>query len=522
MTEFRELLFVLVNLCFLTEADGCTYSSNNEINICNAGTLTGTEIGIRNNNVPNDTLASCVCDIQAQSQTNITVFFDGPGYTTCGTKLYLQKTIYSCKDGSSIIGSETNRLTLKKSYTFNDEWCMLLRADIYNMAITCYGINEELPELKTVSPVSTSASSVSTTQENSIPPSLSSNSHRTTSTSETLTSAISELPSTLTIPNTSTTRITTTSLITSSLSPKSPASDSTSGTVPRVTTGNTQTVSHIASVTASSTFITTKSYSVGPHSNTTPTNTTSDASRTAAKFPKLAIVLISAVCGILLIATVIAIIVHVVRKRGPNYNQKDTEDAINDSTSNSVINAYNPRHSSAITNPMNSNLDVARKNNDLSSFHVESSPTYASINKNPGPNYENTFPTERSNVRSTGIKFKSSVPEAVDDTQESGTSDLYAVVNKPGSNQDNKDMHSANTQVGPMKGILKNQTGHRSDNVNRFDKAEENGAVKFNNDHMPNLEQYPGDEKYTTDSDEDMDTINPNYIPGTSEMSTAL
>ncbi|XP_052807985.1 uncharacterized protein LOC128236894 [Mya arenaria] len=225
----------------------------------------------------------------------------------------------------------------------------------------------------------------------------------------------------------------------------------------------------------------------------------------------VAIILISAVCGILLIATVIAIIVHVIRKRGPNYNQQDTEDAINDPTSGSVINAYNPRHSSAITNPMDSNLDVARKNNDLSSFHVESSPTYASINKNPGPNYENTFPTERSNVRSPGTYIQSPVPEAVDDTQESGTSDLYAVVNKPRSNQGSKNMLTANSQVEPMKGILKNQTRHKSDNVNRFDQAEETGAVKFNNDHMPDLEQYPADQKYTTDSDEDIDTINPIY-----------
>ncbi|XP_052807614.1 uncharacterized protein LOC128236646 [Mya arenaria] len=305
---------------------------------------------------------------------------------------------------------------------------------------------------------------------------------------------------------------------------KETASDSTTGTIPRVTTAYTQPVSHGASVDVSTSLITTDLSSVSHHVDTTLTSTAfTSAQRTAARLPELPIILISTVSCILLIATVTAIIVHVVRKRGPNFDQKDTEDAINDPTSGSVINAYNPRHSSAITNPMDSNLDVARNNNGLSSFHVESSPTYASINKHPGPNYENnTFPAERSIVRSPGIQFKSPVPETVDETQESGTSDLYAVVNKQRSNQDNTDMHTANSQVGPMKGILKIQTRHKSDNVNRFDKAEENEAVKFNNDHMPDLEQYPVDQEYTTDSDEDMNTINPIYNPGTSEMTTAL
>ncbi|XP_052790069.1 uncharacterized protein LOC128224285 isoform X2 [Mya arenaria] len=113
-------------MMFIYESNGCRYSSSNEISICSNGSTTGTQLGIRNTNVPNDQIVQCVCDLEAQSQTNITVYYDAPGYNTCGTKLKLEYVLFSCRGGSVHFAFATNRLLFEKTYSYNDEWCMFI------------------------------------------------------------------------------------------------------------------------------------------------------------------------------------------------------------------------------------------------------------------------------------------------------------------------------------------------------------------------------------------------------------
>ncbi|WAQ95299.1 hypothetical protein MAR_027989 [Mya arenaria] len=106
MAFYRKGLFLFLCfdhfMMFIYESNGCTYSSNNVINICSAGSTSGTRIGIRNKNVPNDKVVQCVCDLQAQSPTNFTVFFDGPGFNNCGTSVILYTNTYSCLDANTV------------------------------------------------------------------------------------------------------------------------------------------------------------------------------------------------------------------------------------------------------------------------------------------------------------------------------------------------------------------------------------------------------------------------------------
>ncbi|WAR06834.1 hypothetical protein MAR_016792, partial [Mya arenaria] len=151
MTVYREILFFLVNLCFLymPVTERCIYSSSYEVNICSAGSASGKRVGIRNSDVPNDAIVNCSCDIQSQGPVNIDVLFDGPGHDNCGTRLYLQNVVFSCHSGPTTIVSTTTRLNFVKTYLDNDKWCMFFDAGEKNISITCYGIGDQLTEITT-------------------------------------------------------------------------------------------------------------------------------------------------------------------------------------------------------------------------------------------------------------------------------------------------------------------------------------------------------------------------------------
>ncbi|WAQ95256.1 hypothetical protein MAR_027946 [Mya arenaria] len=122
-----------------TECNGCTYSASNEINICSNGSTTGTRLGIRNTIVPDDQIVQCVCDLQSQSPTHITVHYDGPGYRNCGTTLLLNPLAFSCDDGSSSFVLPIARLFFEKvtPKTMDED---------YKVNITCNETGEEPPE----------------------------------------------------------------------------------------------------------------------------------------------------------------------------------------------------------------------------------------------------------------------------------------------------------------------------------------------------------------------------------------
>ncbi|XP_052807619.1 integumentary mucin C.1-like [Mya arenaria] len=215
------------------------------------------------------------------------MYFDGPGYDNCGTSLLINNRKFSCHDGTTLMELHRERLYFKKLSPQNDEWCMFLQPEGVNMSITCYNIGKEPPEMTiTTSPLGITSTSASTTQESKFMTSSSSKSHSTTPTKETLSPAMSELPSSL---QPSTTHvITTISSVISSSTINASTADSTTGTIHKVTTGNTQPVSHDASDTNSTTLITTESSSVRPYSNTPPTNTAfTSARRTSARLPEL-------------------------------------------------------------------------------------------------------------------------------------------------------------------------------------------------------------------------------------------
>ncbi|XP_052811034.1 uncharacterized protein LOC128238813 [Mya arenaria] len=167
MTVYREILFFLVNLCFLymPVTERCIYSSSYEVNICSAGSASGKRVGIRNSDVPNDAIVNCSCDIQSQGPVNIDVLFDGPGHDNCGTRLYLQNVVFSCHSGPTTIVSTTTRLNFVKTYLDNDKWCMFFDAGEKNISITCYGIGDQLTEITTTRYLATSTTSVLTTLE---------------------------------------------------------------------------------------------------------------------------------------------------------------------------------------------------------------------------------------------------------------------------------------------------------------------------------------------------------------------
>ncbi|WAQ95257.1 hypothetical protein MAR_027947 [Mya arenaria] len=238
MAFYRKGLFVFLwfdyFMMFIYECNGCTYSSSNEINICSAGSTTGMRFGIRNNEVPTDQIVKCVCDLHAQSPTNINFYFDGPGYDNCGTRLYLNPRVFSCHDGSSSFVLPTaTRLYFEKQYAVN---------------ITCYKIGEEPPEGTTKFFSTMQPTLLQSTTSNSPSSAFPSTNLRTSPTSTqtskpptTTTTTLSSLPTHITTPLTkpSTLQSHHTSAKTSTREPKDP--DSSPGTTPVLESNITKT-----------------------------------------------------------------------------------------------------------------------------------------------------------------------------------------------------------------------------------------------------------------------------------------